>query len=131
MFITKNQVLAAEVKKTFRDFKNAEVHLSEMHSDATDQPLPNRLQDLQEHDFPLFTTSRHMLCKLDASIGDPFFKREEDGSMSVIKSASYILALDFSLIISRIAELSFTLSLALAFAKHFEVFQTTLVKIYA
>jgi hypothetical protein len=54
-------------------------------TEGSDQLLPNRLQDLQEKDYPLFLTSRQMLCKLDASIGDPFFKREEDGSMKVIQ----------------------------------------------
>ncbi|XP_053381229.1 TPR and ankyrin repeat-containing protein 1-like [Mercenaria mercenaria] len=81
LFVTKNHVLAAEVKKTFCGFLNADESISRGHTERHNQVLPNRLQDLQEHAFPLFLTSRQLLCKLDASLGDSFFSREEDGSL--------------------------------------------------
>ncbi|XP_053388237.1 LOW QUALITY PROTEIN: TPR and ankyrin repeat-containing protein 1-like [Mercenaria mercenaria] len=81
IFVTKNPVLAAEVRKTFNDFLKADDNLSKHQSENIDQALPNRLQDLQENAYPLFLTSRQLLCKLDASVGNPFFEREEDGSM--------------------------------------------------
>ncbi|XP_053388238.1 TPR and ankyrin repeat-containing protein 1-like [Mercenaria mercenaria] len=81
IFVTKNPVLVSEVKKTFCGFMNADELLARCHAGSNDQSIPNRLQDLQENAYPLFLTSRELLCKLDASLGHPFFEREKDGSL--------------------------------------------------
>ncbi|XP_053381233.1 TPR and ankyrin repeat-containing protein 1-like [Mercenaria mercenaria] len=81
IFVTKNHVLAAEVRKTFNEFMKADENLSKHQSENIDQALPNRLQDLQENAYPLFLTSRQLLCKLDASVGNSFFERNDDGSL--------------------------------------------------
>jgi hypothetical protein len=46
--------------------------------------LPNRIQDVSDFQFPVFTTSKKLLLMLDASLEPPyFFDRNEDGSLKV------------------------------------------------
>ncbi|CAG2215687.1 unnamed protein product [Mytilus edulis] len=83
VFITKNAVLCNEVQKNFRELMHA-CDLAKNHLEAENQNLPNRLQDLNDYQFPLFVTSRQLLLMLDASIDEPyFFDRTEDGSLKV------------------------------------------------
>ncbi|XP_062576553.1 TPR and ankyrin repeat-containing protein 1-like [Saccostrea cucullata] len=82
MFITKNLVLCNEVQKCFRELRNA----SEIGSKIVPRdyhPLPAKFQDLQNDQFPVFTTSRRLLLTLDASLPDPFFKRDSSGNILV------------------------------------------------
>ncbi|XP_063448737.1 TPR and ankyrin repeat-containing protein 1-like isoform X2 [Mytilus trossulus] len=83
VFITKNAVLCNEVQKNFRELMHA-CDLAKNHLEAENQNLPNRFQDLNDYQFPLFVTSRQLLLMLDASIDEPyFFDRTEDGSLKV------------------------------------------------
>ncbi|NXA75537.1 TRNK1 protein, partial [Thryothorus ludovicianus] len=78
IFVTKNPVLCREVQKNF-------IELSKSSKVTTHfKPLdPNihRLQDIKDENFPLFVTSKQLLLLLDASMPDPFFPRNEDGSL--------------------------------------------------
>ena len=83
VFITKNAVLCNEVQKNFRELMHA-CDLAKNHLETENQNLPNRFQDLNDYQFPLFVTSRQLLLMLDASIDEPyFFDRTEDGSLKV------------------------------------------------
>ncbi|XP_041422056.1 TPR and ankyrin repeat-containing protein 1 isoform X2 [Xenopus laevis] len=78
IFITKNHVLCQEVQRNFCELSKS--------TKATNHFRPAesniyRLQDLKDEHFPLFVTSQQLLLLLDASMSDPFFPRNEDGSL--------------------------------------------------
>lgn len=78
IFVTKNHVLCREVQKNFIELSKSSKVTS--HFKPLD-PNIHRLQDIKDEHFPLFVTSRQLLLLLDASIPDPFFPRNEDGSL--------------------------------------------------
>ncbi|XP_064596809.1 TPR and ankyrin repeat-containing protein 1-like [Liolophura sinensis] len=81
VFVTKNGVLCNEVMKNFQDLNHA-CSLTNKRAEGEDRALPNRLQDIPNHNYPLFLTSQQLLLLLDASLpSNPFFEREEDGSL--------------------------------------------------
>ncbi|XP_072709795.1 TPR and ankyrin repeat-containing protein 1 [Ciconia boyciana] len=78
IFVTKNPVLCQEVQKSFIELsKSSKVtsHFKPL------EPNVHRLQDVKDEHFPLFVTSKQLLLLLDASMPDPFFLRNEDGSL--------------------------------------------------
>ncbi|XP_040289344.1 TPR and ankyrin repeat-containing protein 1 isoform X2 [Bufo bufo] len=78
IFITKNHVLCQEVQRNF-----LELSKSTKATSSYEPPEPNvyKLQDLKDENYPLFITSQQLLVLLDASMPDPFFPRNEDGSL--------------------------------------------------
>ncbi|XP_074844286.1 TPR and ankyrin repeat-containing protein 1 isoform X2 [Carettochelys insculpta] len=78
IFVTKNHVLCQEVQRNFIELSKSSKSTSHF------QPLePNvyKLQDAKDENFPLYVTSKQLLLLLDASMPDPFFLRNEDGSL--------------------------------------------------
>ncbi|NWX84042.1 TRNK1 protein, partial [Nothoprocta pentlandii] len=78
IFVTKNPVLCQEVQKNFIELcKSSRVtsHFKPL------EPNIHKLQDVKDENFPLFITSKQLLLLLDASMPDPFFPRNEDGSL--------------------------------------------------
>ncbi|XP_025957142.2 TPR and ankyrin repeat-containing protein 1 isoform X1 [Dromaius novaehollandiae] len=78
IFVTKNPVLCQEVQKNFIELsKSSRVtsHFKPL------EPNIHKLQDVKDENFPLFITSKQLLLLLDASMPDPFFLRNEDGSL--------------------------------------------------
>ncbi|NWU99885.1 TRNK1 protein, partial [Upupa epops] len=78
IFVTKNPVLCQEVQKNFIELsKSSKVtsHFKPL------EPNIHRVQDIKDENFPLFVTSKQLLLLLDASMPDPFFPRNEDGSL--------------------------------------------------
>lgn len=87
IFITKNVVLCSEVQKNFKELSHA-CDVARNFVSTDDQPLPNRIQDISDNQFPIFITSKKLLLMLDASLKKPcFFERNEDGSLKVISSS--------------------------------------------
>jgi hypothetical protein len=43
------------------------------------------LQDLKEGQYPLFLTSQRLMMMLDASLPNPYFARNQDGSLDGTK----------------------------------------------
>ena len=83
IFITKNRVLCGEVQKTFREFMHADEN-TEHHIEWENKDLPNRLQDINDYQYPLFITDRQLLLMLDASLEPPYyFDRNIDFSPKV------------------------------------------------
>ena len=81
LFITKNSVLCSEVQKNFQELLQACPSALD-HQRMEDDALPDRIQDVDECAWPLFINSRTWLLMLDASLpGEPFFKRNPDGSL--------------------------------------------------
>ncbi|NXP82534.1 TRNK1 protein, partial [Ramphastos sulfuratus] len=81
IFVTKNPVLCQEVRKNFIELsKSSKVtnHFKPL------EPNVYKLQDVKDENFPLFVTSKQLLLLLDASLPDPFFPRNEDGSLKRI-----------------------------------------------
>ncbi|XP_027747610.1 TPR and ankyrin repeat-containing protein 1 isoform X2 [Empidonax traillii] len=81
IFVTKNPVLCQEVQKNFIELsKSSKVtsHFKPL------EPNIHKLQDVKDENFPLFVTSKQLLLLLDASMPDPFFPRNEDGSLKRI-----------------------------------------------
>lgn len=78
IFVTKNPVLCREVQKNFIELSKSSKVTS--HFKPLD-PNIHRLQDVKDENFPLFVTSKQLLLLLDASMPDPFFPRNEDGSL--------------------------------------------------
>ncbi|NXX51843.1 TRNK1 protein, partial [Tricholaema leucomelas] len=81
IFVTKNPVLCQEVRKNFIELsKSSKVtnHFKPL------EPNVHKLQDIKDENFPLFVTSKQLLLLLDASLPDPFFPRNEDGSLKRI-----------------------------------------------
>uniref|UniRef100_A0A6J0UIH0 TPR and ankyrin repeat-containing protein 1 isoform X1 n=1 Tax=Pogona vitticeps TaxID=103695 RepID=A0A6J0UIH0_9SAUR len=78
IFVTKNHVLCQEVQRNFIELSKSSKETSHF------RPLEAnvfRLQDVTDENFPLFLTSKQLLLLLDASLPDPFFLRNEDGSL--------------------------------------------------
>lgn len=83
VFITKNVVLCSEVQKNFKELSHA-CDVARDFVSQEEQPLPHRIQDLGDNQFPIFITSKKLLLMLDASLKGPcFFERNEDGSLKV------------------------------------------------
>ena len=84
IFITKNVVLCSEVQKKFKELSHA-CDVARNFVSTDDQPLPNRIQDISDNQFPIFITSKKLLLMLDASLKKPyFFERRKDGSLKVM-----------------------------------------------
>nr|XP_058146756.1 TPR and ankyrin repeat-containing protein 1 isoform X2 [Dasypus novemcinctus] len=78
VFVTKNHVLCCEVQRNFIELSKstkATSHYKPL------EPNVHKLQDLKDENFPLFVTSKQLLLLLDASLPNPFFLRNEDGSL--------------------------------------------------
>jgi len=49
-----------------------------------DMPIPPRLQDVDDYQYPLFITSKKLLLMLDAALGQEyFFERDDHGNLKV------------------------------------------------
>ncbi|NXG23123.1 TRNK1 protein, partial [Grallaria varia] len=81
IFVTKNPVLCQEVQKNFIELSKSSKVTS--HFKPLD-PNIHKLQDVKDENFPMFVTSKRLLLLLDASMPDPFFPRNEDGSLKRI-----------------------------------------------
>ena len=81
IFITKNTVLCSEVEKNFKELCRA-CPAAKQRLQFEDRPIPTKVQDVTEEEWPLFVNSRDWLLMLDASLpGKTFFKRSADGSL--------------------------------------------------
>ncbi|XP_075403192.1 TPR and ankyrin repeat-containing protein 1 [Tenrec ecaudatus] len=78
IFVTKNHVLCQEVQKNFIELSKSTKATSHYRPMG---PNVHKLQDLKDENFPLFVTSKQLLLLLDASLPNPFFLRNEDGSL--------------------------------------------------
>ncbi|XP_066100841.1 TPR and ankyrin repeat-containing protein 1 isoform X1 [Saccopteryx bilineata] len=78
IFVTKNHVLCQEVQRNFIELSKSTQATSHY---RPLEPSVHRLQDLKDENFPLFVTSKQLLLLLDASLPNPFFLRNEDGSL--------------------------------------------------
>ena len=91
VFLTKNYVLCAQMKKRFYDMSASHDFLSD-HMTYENTPCPLSLTSAHNKAFPLFLTSRQFLLLLDNSlnVGKPFFPRTKDGNLAVkISSSDY------------------------------------------
>ena len=93
VFVTKNYVLCAQMKKRFYDMAAAHDFLDK-HMDCESKEIPHSFAEIDDFAYPLFLTSRQFYILLDNSIGDEencFFRpRERDGSLRVkIVSSDY------------------------------------------
>ena len=91
VFVSKNYVLCAQMKKRFYDMAAANRDV-EPHMAYEDDDLPNDLSKVEDLAYPLFLTTRQFLLLLDNSLHDGrnFFPRAEDGSLKVkILSSDY------------------------------------------
>ena len=91
VFITKNYVLCAQVKKKFYDFA-AGNFLFTNHMEYEDVENYSCLSDVNDLSFPLFITARNFFIVLDNSLGDnkQFFSRTADGLVrDSIRSSDY------------------------------------------
>ena len=81
VFITKNTVLCSEVEKNFKELCHA-CPAADHRKPFEDQPIPSKIQDVDEEAWPLFVNSRDWLLMLDASLpGESFFKRDSNGNL--------------------------------------------------
>ena len=88
VFVSKNYVLCAEMRKQFHEMVS-EGENGEIEAPLKDEELPQNFADIDDQTYPLFLTARRFFLLLDNSIsGEPFFPREEDGSLKV-KILSY------------------------------------------
>ncbi|NWR55162.1 TRNK1 protein, partial [Bucorvus abyssinicus] len=78
IFVTKNPVLCQEVQRNFVELSKSSKVTSHF---RPLEPNVHKLQDIKDENFPLFVTSKQLLLLLDASMPDPFFPRNEDGSL--------------------------------------------------
>ena len=81
VFVTKNYVLCAQMKKRFYDMTTAHIFLAK-HMECEAAAVPNRLDAVEDHQYPLFLTARDFYILLDNSLeGDKFFSRDKDGNL--------------------------------------------------
>lgn len=80
VFISKNYVLSAQMKKRFYDLAAADP-IFESHIPYEDKPLPNSLMDIEDFAYPLFLTARQFFSLLDNSLrsGKPFSLEQKMG----------------------------------------------------
>uniref|UniRef100_A0A6I8P8F4 Tetratricopeptide repeat and ankyrin repeat containing 1 n=1 Tax=Ornithorhynchus anatinus TaxID=9258 RepID=A0A6I8P8F4_ORNAN len=78
VFVTKNHVLCREVQRNFVELSRCTQCTSHF---KPLEPNVHRLQDVKDENFPLCLTSKQLLLLLDASLPEPFFLRNEDGSL--------------------------------------------------
>lgn len=81
LFVTKNLVLCNEVQKTFCEMRNATRNTSTVNTG--EKPVPEKFDDFHNDDFPVFLTSKKLLMMIDASLPNPFFKRDSSGKLLV------------------------------------------------
>ncbi|XP_064624179.1 TPR and ankyrin repeat-containing protein 1-like [Lineus longissimus] len=81
LLITKNSVLCTQIKNNFKCLCHA-CPDAKPRVQVENEPLSNRLQQVNPCAYPLFLTSKQFLVILDASLPEPyFFPRNADGSM--------------------------------------------------
>ena len=83
IFITKNYVLCAQMKKRFYDLA-ASRDMANDHMPYEEVDVPNSLSDIQDLAYPLFLTARQFFLLLDNSLGSDnknFFARDEEGRL--------------------------------------------------
>uniref|UniRef100_A0A8C5PKW3 Tetratricopeptide repeat and ankyrin repeat containing 1 n=1 Tax=Leptobrachium leishanense TaxID=445787 RepID=A0A8C5PKW3_9ANUR len=78
VFITKSHVLCQEVQRNFNELSKSTKATSHF---KPVEPNVFKLQNLQDENFPVFLTSQQFLLLLDASMPDPYFPRNDDGSL--------------------------------------------------
>jgi len=76
VFVTANRVLRDQVRKSFQGMKFGFTGVQEGGSE-----YPHTLRDVPEGMFPLFLTQGEFLKMLDGTLPEPFWKRNEDGSL--------------------------------------------------
>ena len=83
VFITKNYVLCAQMKKRFYDLA-AGSEIAEQHMDYEESEIPASLSDIEDHAYPLFLTARQFFVLLDNSLRDQmaFFQRDGEGRLA-------------------------------------------------
>ena len=96
VFVTKNYVLCAQMKKRFFNLATAHEYLTKhvefQDNETKSLDVPNSLTLVKNLSFPLFLTARQFYILLDNSLHDSknFFPRGEDGSLKVkILSTDY------------------------------------------
>ena len=98
VFITKNYVLCAQIRKKFYDMCASHQELLADHlpfESEYSESIPATLSSVKDYGYPLFLTSRQFLILLDNSINEtedskPFFQRDKDGNLAVtIHSSDY------------------------------------------
>lgn len=77
VFVTANRVLRNEVRKSFAGMK----HGFHGHQMPAVTEYPPTLRDIPEDAFPLFLTQGEWLKMLDGTLKEPFWPRNEDGSL--------------------------------------------------
>ena len=92
VFVTKNYVLCAQMKKRFYDMAASHDFLR-THMEYEMKEIPHSFSEIDDHAYPLFLTARQFYILLDNSIGhgECFFRpREKDGSLRIkIVSSDY------------------------------------------
>ncbi len=79
VFVTANSVLRQKVRKNFFGLKLG-MHGPDV-AMVTEYPPTLKDSDIQEHMFPLFCTLTEFLDMLDGTFDEPFFPRNQDGSL--------------------------------------------------
>ncbi len=90
VFITKNYVLCAQMKKRFYDLA-AGSDIAKQHMPFEDAERPTSFSKLDDLAYPLFLTAREFFLLLDNSLDDnQFFTRAPDGKLTEkIRSSDY------------------------------------------
>ena len=92
VFVTKNYVLCAQMKRRFYDMAAAHDSFAQ-HMDWETKELPHSFAEIDDFAYPLFLTARQFYILLDNSISDEqrFFRpRDRDGGLRVkIVSSDY------------------------------------------
>ena len=76
IFVTANKVLRDQVRKSFQGMK---LGFSGVQEESLEQP--HTFQDVPEGMFPLFLTQNEFLKMLDGTLANPFWPRNDDGSL--------------------------------------------------
>ena len=76
IFVTANKVLRDQVKKSFQGMK---LGFTGVQEESPEQP--HTFQDVPEGMFPLFLTQNEFLKMLDGTLANPFWPRNDDGSL--------------------------------------------------
>ena len=92
VFVTKNPILCAQIKKRFYDLAAGNEHCK-LHLPFEEHDVPTCLQNVEDLAYPLFLTAQQFYILLDNSLGEKsetFFPHSVDGTLNVkISSSDY------------------------------------------
>lgn len=83
LFVTKNPILCSEAERNFIELRKSS-SVEKSFSPSERKTSYEKLQDIDEKEYPLFLTYKQLIELLDISIGPPFYLANDNLVVSSI-----------------------------------------------